>query len=70
MPKLVRCLNSERYWLIKSFKISTIALDWTQWGCIQAGLILFQNIFLTGVVLAFEGGEVLFKSGVAFKRIR
>ena len=43
---------------------------WERWGCIQAGVLLFQNCFLTGVVLGFEGGEVLFKSGVAFKRIR
>ena len=39
-------------------------------GCIQAGVVLFQNHFLTEVVLAFEWGEDLFKSGVAFKRIR
>ena len=31
---------------------------------------MFQNQFLTGVVLVFERGEVLFKSEVAFKRIR
>ena len=56
---------------IKSFKIfSTIALDLRRWGCIRAGLVLFQNQILTGVVLAFEEGEVLFRSGVAFKRIR
>ena len=41
-----------------------------RWGCIQAGVLLFQNYFLTGVVLGFEWGEALFKSGVAFKRIR
>ena len=40
------------------------------WGCIQAGVVLFQNQFWTGVVLLFEGGEVLFKSGAAFARIR
>ena len=47
-------------------------------GYIEAGkggvvfklVLLFQNFFLTGVVLGFELGEVLFKSGVAFKRIR
>ena len=31
---------------------------------------MFLNQFLPGVVLVFEGGEVLFKSGVAFKRIQ
>ena len=41
-----------------------------RWGCIQDGLLLFQNQFMTGVVLDFEWGEVLFKSGVSFKRIR
>ena len=41
-----------------------------RWGCILAGLVLFQSQFLTGVVLGFEWGEVLFKSGVAFKQIR
>ena len=41
-----------------------------KWGCIQAGVVLFQNRFLTEVVLGFEWGEVLFKSGVAFKWIR
>ena len=41
-----------------------------RWGCIQAGVLLFQTQFLTGVVLAFEWGEVLFKSGVEFKRKR
>ena len=40
------------------------------WGCNQAGVVLIQHPFLTGVVLVFELGEVLFKSGVAFKRIR
>ena len=44
--------------------------NWHGWGYIQAGVVLFQNQFLTGVVLHFEWGEVLFKSGVAFKRIR
>ena len=36
----------------------------------KGGVVLLQNKFLTGVVLVFERGEVLFKSGVAFKRIR
>ena len=40
------------------------------WGCIQAGVLLFQSQFWTGVLLLFEWGEVLFKSGVAFARIR
>ena len=44
--------------------------NWQGWGCIQAGVVLFLNQFWTGVVLLFEGGEVLFKSGVAFARIR
>ena len=37
---------------------------------IHSGVVLFQNQFLTGVALVFERGEVLFKSGVAFKQIR
>ena len=41
-----------------------------RWGCIRAGLVLFQNHFLSGLVLVFEWGELLFKSGLAFKRIR
>ena len=41
-----------------------------KWGCIQTGVILFQNRCLTEVVLGFEWGEVLFKSGVALKRIQ
>ena len=57
-------LNSERY---KKFEVCSLV---KRWGCIQAGVILFQNQFLTGVVLGFEWGEVLFKSGVAFKWIR
>ena len=44
--------------------------SWQGWGCIRAGVVLFQNQVLTGVVLDFEWGEVLFKSGVAFARIR
>ena len=39
-------------------------------GCIQAGVVLFQNQLLTGVLLLFEWGKVLFKSGVAFARIQ
>ena len=31
---------------------------------------MFQNYFLIGVLIVFEGGGVLFKSGVAFKWIR
>ena len=41
-----------------------------RWGCIWAGVVLFQNQLLTGVVLHFELGEVLFKfdsHGVVFK---
>ena len=65
-------LNSER---VKKFEIALdgeveLYSSWKRWGCIQAGVLLFQNYFLTGVVLGFEWGEVLFKSGVAFKRIR
>ena len=41
-----------------------------RWGCIQDGLVLFQNQFMTGVVLDFEWGEVLFKSGIVFARTR
>ena len=49
--------------------------DWTKvfsfwWGSIQAGVVFFQYHFLTGVVLVFSRGGVVFKSGVAFKRIR
>ena len=39
-------------------------------GLYSAGVVLFQNQFLTGVVLDFEWGEVLFKIGVAFEWIR
>ena len=39
------------------------------WGCIQAGVVLFQDQILTGVILVFHLGKVLFKSGVAFKQI-
>ena len=45
-------------------------IDFFDWGCIQAEVVLFQYHFLTGVVLVFEGGEVLFKSGVLTARIR
>ena len=44
--------------------------NWHGWGYIQAGVVLFQNQFLTRVVLHFEWGGVLFKSGVAFAWIR
>ena len=44
--------------------------SWQGRGCIQAGDVLFQNQFLTGVALKFKWGKVLFKSGVAFSRIR
>ena len=40
------------------------------WGFIQAGVVYFPWQFLTGVLLVFEMGGVVFKSGVAFKRIR
>ena len=36
----------------------------------MGGVVFFQNQFLTGVVLLLGWGEVLFKSGVAFARIR
>ena len=45
-------------------------LEKVDWGCIQAGVVLFQYQFLTGVVLVFQRGGVLFKSGVVLKRIR
>ena len=31
-------------------------IDFFEWGCIQAEVVLFQYHFLTGVVLVFEGG--------------
>ena len=34
------------------------------------GVVLFQNQFLTGIVSVFKRGEILFKSGFAFKQIR
>ena len=40
------------------------------WGYNRDGVILFQFQFLTEVVLLFSSSEVIFKSGVAFKRIR
>ena len=58
--------------MIKNLKF-LIAPSWPlveRWGCIQAGVVLFQNQLLTGVLLLFEWGEVLFKSGVAFARIQ
>ena len=39
-------------------------------GLYSAGVVLFQNQFLTGVVLLIDWDEVLFKSGVVFSRIR
>ena len=39
-------------------------------GYNRDGVILFQFQFLTEVVLLFSSSEVIFKSGVAFKRIR
>ena len=36
----------------------------------KLGFYCFNTISMTGVVLGFEWGEVLFKSGVTFKRIR
>ena len=45
-------------------------IDFFDWGCIQAGVVLFQYQFLTGVLLVFQRGEVLFKSGVLTARIR
>ena len=41
-------------------KLAGVGL-YSSWGC---------NQFWSGVVLLFEGGEVLFKSGVVFTRIR
>ena len=41
-----------------------------EWGYNRDGVILFQFQFLTEVVLLFSSSEVIFKSGVAFKRIR
>ena len=40
------------------------------WGYNRDGVILFQFQFLTEGVLVFSSSEVIFKSGVAFKRIR
>ena len=56
--------------LIMSILVFQKCQSWQGWGFIQAGVLLFQNQFWTGVVLLFEGGEVLFKSGIAFARIR
>ena len=40
------------------------------WGSNRDGVVFFQYHFLTGVVLVFLGGGVVFKTGVAFKPIR
>ena len=56
--------------LIMSILVFQKCQNWQGWGCIQGGVVLFLNQFWTGVVLLFEGGEVLFKSGVVFARIR
>ena len=40
-----------------------------RWGSNQDRVVLFQYDFLTGVVLLFLGGWVVFKTGVAFKPI-
>ena len=39
-------------------------------GSNRDGVVSFQFKFLTGVVLKFLGGGVVFKTGVAFKQIR
>ena len=46
------------------------SLSKCQITCIQAGVALFQNQSLTEVLSHYECGEVLFKSGVVFVRIR
>ena len=35
-----------------------------RWGCIRAGLVLFQHQFLTELVLALDWGEVLLRVGL------
>ena len=47
-----------------------IIFESLRWGSIQAGVVFFQCHFLTGVLLVFYRGRVVFKSGVAFKRIQ
>ena len=63
------CLSNERVTNLKLLLME-------RWGYIQAGeggfvfklgFYCFKTIFLTGVVLSFEWGDVLFKSGVTFK---
>ena len=46
------------------------AFDWKGGLVFKLGFYCFKTIFMTGVVLGFEWGEVLFKSGVVFARIR
>ena len=45
-------------------------LEKVDWGCIRGGVVLFQYQFLTGVVLVFQRGGALIKSGVLTARIR
>ena len=40
------------------------------WGSIQARVVSFQLKILTGVLLSFQKGGVVFKSGSVFKQIR
>ena len=40
------------------------------WGSNRGVVVFFWFKFLTGVVLGFLGGGVVFKTGVAFKPIR
>ena len=40
------------------------------WGSNRGGVVFFQFKFLTGVLLSFLGGGVVFKNGVAFKPIQ
>ena len=40
------------------------------WGSIRDGVLLFQHLFLTGVLLTFSQGGVVIKSGAQIKAIR
>ena len=72
-------LNSERYpFLKRNFEKShtNLVLSGAHsefrlgLGSNRVEVVFFQFRFLTEVVLAFLGGGVVFKTGVAFKRIR
>ena len=39
-------------------------------AAVKAGVVFFQLYFLTGVLLSFLKGGVVFKSGAVFKQIR